>query len=536
MKTAITVFGGLGLFLYGMNIMGEGLQKAAGERLKKLVEVLTKNRLMAVLVGALVTMIIQSSSATTVMVVGFVNAGIMTLSQAIGVIMGANIGTTVTAQLIAFNLSDYAPAAVIVGMVLYLVSSNKHHKDISDVLIGFGILFIGMDMMSGGLEPLAHSPIFIDILSKLQNPVLAALVGVMLTTVLQSSSASIGLIQALARQGLLSIDVAFPILFGDNIGTTTTALLSSIGANTTAKRAAFMHFMFNLTGTLIFMLGLRFPIQRAVVAISPGDVARQVANAHTFFNIINVIIQFPFADYIVRVAEKVIPGDDVKEGEAMYLDDRILETPSIAVGLTVKETVRMGEMVQKNLERAKQALLYDDFDQIPDIYKEEVRIDDLEKEITRYLIKLGRESLGPANKDLINILISLLNDIERVGDHAENIAELTEVKRDKDIIFTGEAKVDLIYMYEKVEEAFSNAIEAFANEDIELAKCVAGIEKEVNKLEKENRTKHIERLNEGSCTPDNGAIYLDILTDLERASDHASNICNHTIAIDSLYN
>ena len=315
MDIALPVLGGLGLFLYGMNIMGSGLQRVAGNKLKKLIEVLTNNRFMGVLVGAIVTMVIQSSSATTVMVIGFVNAGIMNLSQAVGIIMGANLGTTITAQLIAFNLTDYAPLAVAIGVAIWITTSKKKTKTIAEVIIGFGILFIGMDMMSTGLKPLANSPAFSEIILKLNNPFLAMLVGVALTTIVQSSSASIGLIQALASQGLLGINIAFPILFGENIGTTTTALISSVGANKTAKKAALIHFLFNLVGTIIFMTVLRRPVGLIVEAMSPGQVSRQIANAHTLFNLINILIQLPFANLLVRAVEWLVPGEDKEKGD-----------------------------------------------------------------------------------------------------------------------------------------------------------------------------------------------------------------------------
>ncbi len=301
MDIFLSVAGGLGLFLYGMSLMGDGLQKVAGSKLKKLIEVLTNNRIMGVFIGTLVTMIVQSSSATTVMVIGFVNAGIMSLSQAVGVIMGANVGTTITAQLIAFNLTEYAPLAVAIGVGIWLAASKKKSKNIAEILIGFGILFIGMDMMGSGLKPLGDMPVFTNIIVSLRNPALGMLVGLVLTTIVQSSSASIGLLQALAGQGLLDMGIAFPILFGENIGTTTTALISSIGANKTAKRAAIIHFLFNLIGTILFMTLLKSAIETLVIRISPNDVQRQIANAHSFFNIINVIIQLPFANLLVKI-------------------------------------------------------------------------------------------------------------------------------------------------------------------------------------------------------------------------------------------
>ena len=325
MEIAFGVIGGLGMFLYGMNIMGTGLQKAAGKKLKRLIEVLTRNRLMGVLIGALVTMVIQTSSGTTVMVVGFVNAGIMTLKQAVGVIMGANVGTTVTAQLIAFDLSVIAPVAIAIGVALLLFSSNTKTKDLAEILIGFGILFVGMDFMSNALAPLSDSPTFVDLVKSLDNPVIGLLVGFGLTTILQSSSASIGLLLALAGQGFLDIDMALPILFGDNIGTTTTAMLSSIGASKTAKQAAFIHFLFNTVGTLLFVFVLATPIKLIVMSVSGDSVERQIANAHTIFNFANVIIQFTFAGFLVKAAEKVIKDDKRHTKRILkHIDDRII--------------------------------------------------------------------------------------------------------------------------------------------------------------------------------------------------------------------
>lgn len=532
MNIAIPVFGGLGLLLYGMNLMGSGLQKVAGKRLEKLIEVLTKNRIMAVLVGALVTMIIQSSSATTVMVVGFVNAGMMTLNQAVGIIMGANIGTTVTAQLIAFNLKDYAPIAVIIGILILLLWKDKKSKDISDVLIGFGILFIGMDMMGVGLAPLADSPVFADIILKLNNPILASMVGIGLTTVLQSSSASIGILQGLAAQGLIDINIAFPILFGENIGTTTTALFSSIGANKTAKRAAMIHFLFNLIGTVIFMTILRKPVIMAVQMISPGNVSRQMANGHTFFNILNVAIQLPFANLLVKASEKLISGEDDITVESKYLDLRILETPSIALGLAVQETVRMGNLVEENLLRAKQTFVDGDFDKIDIVKEEEDRIDELEKEITKYLVELGKTSLSVEQKRKVNELINTINNLERVADHADNMSELAEIREEESTNISEKAKEELSEMFIVANKAFTKSVEAFKTKDKDIAREVLKLEEDVNRLEEVNRIRHIRRLNEGSCNIDAGVLFLDAISNLERVSDHATNIANLVLDMD----
>lgn len=529
MDIALPVLGGLALFLYGMNIMGDGLQKAAGNKLKRLIEVLTNNRIMGVVIGAIVTMVVQSSSATTVMVIGFVNAGIMNLSQAVGVIMGANIGTTVTAQLIAFNLTDYAPLAVAIGVAVWISTSKKKSKTIAEILIGFGILFIGMDMMGEGLKPLANSPVFSDIILRLNNPVLAMLVGLGLTTIVQSSSASIGLLQALASQGLLGIDIAFPILFGENIGTTTTALISSVGANKTAKRAAIIHFLFNLIGTIIFMTALRTPIESLVSAISPGQVSRQIANAHTLFNLINVIIQLPFAGLLVKIAEKLVPGDSKPEGEARYLDDRILETPSIALGQVSKEIVRMGGFVEENLIGAGKALIDGEEREIEKVLEQEQKINKLEKEIMNYLVKLSNAPLSIEQHNQVNILFYSVNDIERIADHAENIVELAIEKLKDNLEFTDNAAEELGRMFDKCQEGFSKAILAFENSSETLAKEVLGIEEEVNALERENRINHIDRLNKGQCLTSPGVIFLDTISNLERVSDHAFNLAQYVL-------
>ncbi len=530
MDIALPVLGGLGLFLYGMNLMGTGLQKAAGEKLKKLIEVLTNNRLMGVVVGTLVTMVIQSSSATTVMVIGFVNAGLMSLSQAAGVIMGANIGTTITAQLIAFKLTDYAPLAVAIGVGIWIATSKKKAKNMAEILIGFGILFIGMDMMGSGLKPLADLPAFTNIMINLENPALAMLVGLGLTTIVQSSSASIGLLQALAGQGLLKINVAFPILFGDNIGTTTTAMISSVGANKTAKRAAIIHFLFNLVGTIIFMTVLKKPIQSLVVKISPNDVQRQIANAHTFFNLINVAIQLPFAGLLVKAAEAIVPGDDKLEGqEAKFLDFRIIETPPIALGQVRKEISRMGSYVEDNLGKARRAFVEGNYDEIEPALEQEQKINKLQKEITDYLVKLSNAPLSDEEHKQVNVFFNNINDIERVGDHAENIVELAEERMNGNLQFTDDAIEELHEIFEKCQQGFNKAMEAFKTNGEALAKEVLVIEDEVDALETKNRTNHIERLNKGECSTGPGIIFLDAISNLERVSDHSSNIALYVL-------
>ena len=354
--TVIELLGGLGLFLYGMKIMGEGLENSAGDKLKGILEKVTKNRFIGVIVGAIVTAVVQSSSATTVMVVGFVNAGLMNLIQAAGVIMGANIGTTITAQLVAFNLTDYAPLFIAIGALIVIVAKAKKRKELGNIILGFGLLFMGMAAMSSSMKPLADSPVFKQlVLSIGDNTLIGIVVGLGMTAVLQSSSATTGILISLATAGAINIEAALPILFGCNIGTCVTALLACIGTTITAKKAAIIHLLFNVIGTLIFIpfIGL---IGELVQYLSPGEIPRQVANAHTVFNIVATAVIFPFMGLIIKFVNKIIKGEDEIENIGpKFIDDKILETPVIAAGQVVKETIRMANKARKNLELSKKA-------------------------------------------------------------------------------------------------------------------------------------------------------------------------------------
>ncbi|MBA2862715.1 Na/Pi cotransporter family protein [Methanococcus maripaludis] len=522
------VLGGLALFIYGMNLMGNGLQKVAGDGLKRLIEVLTKNKYLGVLVGTVVTMLIQSSSATTVMVVGFVNASLMNLSQAIGVIMGANIGTTVTAQLVAFKLTDIAPLIVAFGVIMQLASKKRKHSDIAEVLIGFGILFIGMHTMSSVLKPLAAEPFFTNILMNLENPVLGLLVGLGMTLMIQSSSATIGLLIAVASTGALSLAVAFPILFGDNIGTCVTALLSSIGANRTAKRAALMHLLFNVMGAMIFMVLIyTTPLISWIQSLSAGSIERQIANAHTIFNVTNTLIMLPFAGFFVYAVEKLIPIKDY-EKEFMpvkHLDSRIIvEMPSIAIGLGIKEVVEMGKFVRENLRLAKDAFVNKNVQIIKEVHEKEGIIDTMAHEITNHLIELSNQEISDTQKLKITSLISNVTSLERIGDLAEDIADHAENVIEDNVEFTGTAIEEINLMFEKVMTALETAIEAFENEDEVLIERVTFLEDEVDNLEKSFRKQHIQRLNAKECAPKASIIFLDVIGYLERISDHAVKI------------
>ena len=523
---------GLGLFLYGMNLMGNGLQKAAGDRLKKIIELLTSNRFIAVLVGIFVTGVIQSSSATTVMVVGFVNAGIMQLNQAIGVIMGANVGTTVTAQLVSFDLEAIAPVAVGIGVIIHMVTKSEKLKSYAEILIGFGILFVGMTYMKDAISPLREVQAFKDMLVNFgHNPILGILMGFTLTLLVQSSSASIGILLALASQGMLPLEAALPILYGDNIGTCTTALISSIGASKNAQRAAVMHLTFNIIGTLIFALILNRPIMMVVTSIDPTNIARQIANAHTLFNITNVIIQFPFAGLIVKIAERVIPEkpEELELKTTSFIDLRMLNTPSIALKNTIKECLHMGNKAKYSLENSMIALIDKDRDAAFRTFDTEKEINQLERDILEYLIQLSNAAISGEDRAIVDELFNTINDIERVGDHADNIAELSMYFIEKDLTFSEESIKDINTMYEKVMKTYEMSLQSMREGSSELALKVVKMEEQVDIIERSCRSAHIYRLNNSMCNPEAGIIFLDLLSNLERISDHASNIAKAVI-------
>ena len=535
MDIAIGIMGGLGLFLYGMNLMGDGLQKSAGSKLKRIIELLTSNVIMGVLVGMVVTMVIQSSSATTVMVVGFVNAGIMCLTQAIGVIMGANIGTTITAQLVSLDVDFLAPVALGIGIVIYMFSNKPKHKNIAEILIGFGILFTGMDFMKEAVKPLAGYQGFTDMLLSFgHHPILGVLMGFAITAIVQSSSASMGMLIALASQGLIPITAALPILYGENIGTCVTSLISSIGASRNARRAAIMHLTFNVLGSMIFMFILSKPIVAIVTAIDPTDAARQIANAHTLFNILNVIVLLPFNKLIVKLALKLVPEtkgeQDDDDKVVKYIDDRMIETPSIALANIIKETLRMGEKSKESLNAAMDGIVDKSKEKIELSFKREKLINELQKSILNYLLKLSKASLNEDSRETVDALFNTVNDIERIGDHAENIAELAKDIVDLEISFSDVGIGELKDMYNKVVSTYTYALEAMRTSNVELACKVIKMEEQVDMMEKSCRANHMNRLNSSSCSIESGVIYLDIISNLERVSDHAVNIAQQVIA------
>lgn len=529
MDIAISLIGGLGMFLYGMNVMGDGLQKAAGEKLKKIIEMLTTNRIMGVLVGTLVTAIIQSSSATTVMTIGFVNAGIMSLQQAVGVIMGANIGTTVTAQLVSFNIEKYAPIAIGIGMVFWFFTKKKNIKNISEILIGFGILFVGMNFMKEAAAPVSEmSQVHDAMLYLSKNPVLGILAGFLITGTIQSSSASIGILIVLASQGLLPITAALPVLYGDNIGTCVTSLLSTIGASRNARRAAIMHLCFNVIGTLLFIIVLSKPIVALVTSIDPTNVPRQIANAHTLFNVVNVIVLLPFSTYLVKLATKLVPYTEDEELENIhttkFLDERILETPSIALSNTVDEVIRMASRSTRALNSAYDAVKTFSHEKREKTFEYERMINTLQLDITNYLFALSNRNLSDIERIKADVLFHIVNDIERVGDHADNIAEISQFMEDKKVIFTEDARNELDTIFELASKNFYDSITALKTSDFELAATITEREREINILEQNARNSHMARLHAGTCSVEAGIYFLDIISNLERISDHSINI------------
>ncbi len=430
-KILIELMGGLGLFIYGMKLMGDGLENAAGEGLKNILEKVTSNRIMGVAVGTIITAVIQSSSATTVMVVGFVNAGLMTLSQALGVIMGANIGTTITAQLVAFKLDQIAPLFVFTGAAVVMFAKAKKRVEIGNIILGFGILFTGMGAMTSAMEPISSSPQFTQLLLAVgDNWVIGILTGVFFTAIIQSSSATTGILIALASTNAITITLAIPILFGCNIGTCVTAMLASIGTNKTAHKAAFLHLIFNVVGTIIFIPFIGY--LGDFVATTSTDISRQIANAHTIFNITNAAVLLPFGNLIIKFVNKVIPCEDKIENLGpKFIDERFLETPVIAAGQVIKETIRMANKAKKNVQLSMDAFLTEDQQLINQVYENEKLINILEESITNYLVKLSKCTLSDKEKVIVASTFHIVIDIERIGDHAENIADLAIERKNK---------------------------------------------------------------------------------------------------------
>lgn len=526
------VFGGLGLFIFGMQLMAEGLQKAAGDKLRRILEILTTNRIMAVITGIIVTVLVQSSSTTTVMVVGFVNAGLMTLTQAVGIIFGANIGTTITAQLVSFKgFTELALPAVAVGVILSFFTKKRFYRYLGQAILGFGVLFLGMNTMSSSLKVLRTAPAFMAFLANFgQIPILGIIAGALFTMAVQSSSASTAIVVAMTLEGVLKLDSAIALILGANIGTCVTAMLASIGTNLTARRAAVSHVVFNVIGVIIFFIILR-PFTQFVVWLTPAMkteaelVARQVANAHTIFNITNTILVLPFVNYFVNLIKKLVPGEElIIERGVKFIDRRMLKTPAIALGAAEKEVVRMAEITKKMVTDAINILFENRVDIRKDVAQREEVIDELEKEIATYLAQLSNKGLTGKDSERLTMLLHAINDIERIGDHSENIADLCLAKIENEVPFSDKAREEIKEMYEAVLKMTNKAITALKENNLELARQVVEEDDIVDELEKKLRNKHIERLNLGLCHPTAGVVFLDIISNFERIGDHAVNL------------
>lgn len=520
--TLMQLLGGVGLFLFGIRLMGEALQDLAGDRLRRLIAALTKTPVRGVLVGTLVTILIQSSSGTTVMTVSFVHAGLMNLKQAVGVIMGANIGTTVTAQLIAFKIKDYALPIIALGVALTFFGRSKQRKYLGNGMIGFGLLFLGMITMEGAMKFLAgRQDIF---LAFSHHPVLAVLAGVGLTVLVQSSSATVGLTIAMASQGLLPLGAAIPILFGDNIGTTITAVLASSGSGREAKQAAASHVFFNVFGVVLFMLIL--PVFQRVVVLTSDDVARQLANAHTLFNVSNTLVFLPFTTPFVKFIERLVPSKGIAHETGPRFLDRLLikAAPAAAVDAVRMEMVRMGVLALEMLDFVREAFVNDDVKKIDMVNENEKLVNELNREITRYAAELGQASLPADLASVLALYVNGIGDVERVGDHAQNMIELFEMKQDQHIQFSSTAMEEFVAMFDKVRGAFATSVETIRQETVPDMAEVDRIEDEIDNDEKTLRKRHIGRLNAGVCSPSASVIFIDILSNLERIGDHSRNL------------
>lgn len=532
--TPIEVFnllGGVGLFLFGMTIMSSGLKNAAGEQMRVILEHATKNRIIAVIVGVAVTMVIQSSSATDMMVIGFVNSNLMSLTQAIGVIMGANIGTTITAQITAFNLSAYAPIILFLGTVMYLFIKKNLVKHIGEVILGFGMLFLGISIMKEAIIPLSQSAAFIEFLSTLSNPLLAVLFGVAFTAIVQSSSSSIVIFQAFAVQGLITYDLAVYLVIGAAIGSVTPNILASLTTNRNGKRTALLNLLFNLfrAGFLLILISLFPQITDAIQSLSPNDIGRSIANTHTIFSITAVLVELPFINHIVALSEKIIPirSEETRQLEGrklIYMQSGHEAMPSVAISQARKEIYRMGQISRDNLARSVDCFFNLDDALAKEVEEVEDTVNFLEHSITEGLIRLHSLDLSDRDLQRVSMMMRVVSDIERLSDHAENIVEYAHQVKYEHAILTQEALEELREMSVLSLKSIDLCLEIFANDQFELIPQAEAIENRVDDLEKEYVTKHIARLMAHKCDPLGGIVFTDMASDLERCSDHAINI------------
>ena len=554
LSSLFSLFGGLGMFLYGMTVMSDGMQKAASSKMSKFLNIVTENRVMAVILGAGITALVQSSSATTVMVVGFVNAGILNLSQSVGIIMGANIGTTITAWMVSLTqvsgsaLSIFKPeffAPLLVGFGSFRLLFGKKGNDdlLADFCVGVGLIFIGLEFMSSAVSPYADSPIFSKAFQVMGgSPILGILAGAVVTGLIQSSAASVSILQTLALSGAVPRTAGFYITLGQNIGTCVTAMISSAGASRTAKRAAVIHLLFNVTGAILFgiiIFLLSIPFSGFFQTnLSPVEIS-------LFHNISCTAVLYPFADLLVAISGKLVieTKSDKEEAEnpnhyteveknlIQHLDLRILESPAIAIAAAKTEVVNMARITAENIRHASNILLNENTEEIPEVFARETIIDNMQKLLTEYLIHIGNLSLNEMQKLEVNNMFNTITDVERAADHANNIAEQAKYAEEHHISFSEIGQDDLKKISGKVIESFVSSIDAFEKNDLDMVVRTAHLEDQVDEMEEDMREMHIERLNSGACAPQAGVVFLDVISDLERISDHADNIAGYVKAM-----
>ena len=529
--TILTMAGGLGLFLFGMELMSDSIEKVAGARLRRILEIFTTNRFMGMIVGIIFTGIIQSSSACTVMVVSFVNSGLMNLYQAAGVILGANIGTTITSQLVSFNLSKIAPLILLVGVVVMMFTKKEKVRKVAEVVVGFGILFVGLSTMSQAMANMKNEPQVVNLLMSLKNPFLATLMGFALTAIIQSSSVTVSIVLLLANQDLLPLPITLYIILGCNIGACATAMLASMTGKKDAKRAALIHLLFNIIGTVIIYIALFVAGDQIVELIKSisADNGRFVANAHTLIKIAQVIMLFPFTGWLVKMTYLIVPGEDQKVGyresyQLKYIGDKVVFNPATAVVEVVKELERMASLAEENLIRAMIALITLDEEDIEEVYEVEKNINILNHAITDYLVKINQTTLPIEDLNSLGALFHVVNDIERIGDHAENVADAARQRKEEGVSISKEAQKELGDMLEMVNKIIRYAVEMFAKSDETHMQEIITLEDQVDEKERELQKKHVERLTKGECSPEAGMIFSDIVSGLERVADHATNI------------
>jgi len=538
----IALAAGLGLFLYGMKLMSDGLEKAAGARLRKILEAVTKNRFLGCLMGILFTAVVQSSSATTVLVVSFVNAGLMDLFQAAGVILGANIGTTITAQLIAFNLSDVAPFFLMGGVVMVMFFKQPMVKRIGEVVLGFGMLFFGMSVMSGGMAELKESAVIKDVIGSLTNPFLAVFVGFIVTAVLQSSSATVGIVLLMASQGLIPLEICFFIILGCNMGSCVSALLASIGGKKVAKRAAYIHFIVNIVGSAAIMIVLFFLKDQIITMITSistamgiedvyvngvnAKIARDVANTHLIFKVFQVLVCFPLVNPIVKLTQIIIPGED-KKADNMHLEfigENSVFSTTAALPNIIEETTRMADIAIANLSKGIDVLFTKDTQVIEEIYETEKSVNFLNEQITNYLVKANQLSLPVEDRKLLGGLFHVVNDIERIGDHAENMADAATQLINDNLSMSKLAEEQIRDMFEKTRTLLQYSLDAFENKHEEHLRDILVLEDEIDEIERQLQEGHLERLTKGECDAETGMIFTDVVSNIERVADHSTNI------------